>query len=191
MRPAKDMETPQPQVQQPVVQEEKKEQLKQEAHPNLNKGGPGRNTKYQPEFVLKVNEYITKVHNGEMPHEYFPTKEGFALFIGINSPETITRWANKRYKKDDLKIDPKLRGKLVYPDFYGAITRLVNIQKMQIMNDGMYLGKKVNDRMARFILTVNHSMVETTNTDLTTKGKELPIPLLEGISNVPKDNSAH
>lgn len=168
MRPAQDMETPQA-VPQPS------EQQKQEAYPNLNKGGPGRNTKYQPEFVEKVDEYILKVQKGELFHEYFPTKEGFALFIGIDSPETITRWANKRYKKDDEKIDPKLWGKLVYPEFYGAITRLVSIQKIQIMNDGMYLGKKVNDRMAKFILGVNHGMVETTKeeVDHTTKGEKL------------------
>lgn len=176
------MDTPQPQ--------------KQEDHPNLNKGNPGNSgggvTKYQEDLILKVDEYIKQVFSGEsFLHEFFPTIEGFALYIGVDNTDLIPRWANKRYKKDDPKIDPKLRGKLVNPMFHGAITRLKSIQKVKVMNDGMYLGKKVNDRMARFILTVNHSMVETTNTDITTKGKELPVPLLEGVVNVPKDNGSH
>lgn len=147
----------------------------------------GRPTKYDPSFVDEVDKYIERTQNAEKD---FPTVEGFAEYLGVDDT-TICNWADKRYKKNDEKVDPKLRGKLVRPEFFAAIKRLKNVQKRKLMTDGLYGGKDVNATMAIFLLKVNHGMIETTHNDITTKGKELPVPLLGGASNVSKNDGSN
>ena len=63
--------------------------------------------------------------------------------------------------------------KRLHPEFLNAIKRLKTYQKYKLINDGLYGGKKVNTAMAIFLLKVNHGMVETSKTDVTTKGEPI------------------
>lgn len=105
----------------------------------------GRPTKYSPELVAEVENYLKTCgrHNTELP-----TKEGFGLFIDVDD-DTLVEWAK------------------IYPDFSAALKRLERSQKNQLMNDGMYGGKEVNQAMAIFLLKVNHNMIETERRELT------------------------
>lgn len=139
----------------------------------------GRPTKYDPKFVEEVNNYLDSIKNN---HKSLPTIEGFAEYIGVDH-DTVNLWARKKLKDEQGNITKKL----ARPEFYGAIKRIKNLQKQKLIDDGLYGGKDVNSIMAIFLLKVNHGMIETNHTDVTTKNK--PISLLGGVTNVPSDNS--
>jgi hypothetical protein len=98
----------------------------------------GRPTKYAPEVFNKIEEYLQMCGKEQMS---LPTIEGLSLHLGVNT-DTINEWAKK------------------YPDFSATIKKLVMKQKQQLMDDGMYGGKEVNQAMAIFLLKVNHGMHE-------------------------------
>lgn len=168
----------------PQNPEPPKERKRQEGYPNLQVGGPGRNTKYRPEFVQKVEQYIEEIVTGKRGFERLPTLEGLALYLQVDDPDTVVSWANKKLKDENGVVTKKL----ARPEFSGAIRKLKAVQKMQLMNDGIYKGKDVNDRMVRFVLSANFGMAESTKTDVTTKGEKLPTPILAGGTNVQVDN---
>ena len=99
----------------------------------------GRPTKYNPEVFAKIEEYMSMCGRENMA---LPTIEGLAEYIGVIS-ETIKEWTKK------------------YPKFSASIKKLVDRQKNQLMNDGMYGGKEINQAMAIFLLKVNHGMKDT------------------------------
>lgn len=119
----------------------------------------GRPTDYSPDVIKRLDEYLNTCGREQTE---LPTVEGFALFIGVDT-DTINNWADK--KNDD--------GELVHPEFFGAYKKLKDTQKNQLINDGLYGGKEVNQAMAIFLLKVNHSMIETTHTDVTSKGEKV------------------
>lgn len=121
----------------------------------------GRPTKYEPRFIEEVDVYIASKGR---ENTSLPTKEGFALHIGVDD-DTLDNWANK--KDDD--------GKLVNPEFFGALKKLMQTQKVQLIDDGIYGGKEVNSTIVKLLLQNNHGMKE--RTDTTTNDKDIPTPI--------------
>ena len=133
---------------------------KNEKTPEKNKGG--RPTKYRPEFCQKADEYLKTVGKEQM---HLPKIESFALFLDVNK-DTLYEWAKK------------------YPKFSDTLKKIKLRQYIQLVNDGVYGGKKVNATIVKLMLQNNHGMKE--RKDVTTGGK--PIPIMGGTSNgVSKD----
>lgn len=132
----------------------------------------GRPTKYNPVFIRKVDEYIATTGKKQTS---LPTKEGFALFIGVDD-DTLDNWANAKVKNSDGNDT----GEFLNPGFFGALRRLMLCQKVQLVNDGIYGGKEVNATIVKLLLQNNHGMKE--RTDTTTNDKDLPTPILGGIT---------
>ena len=126
----------------------------------------GRPSEYDDKFIEEVDKYIATT--GKEQTE-LPTKQGFALWIGVDD-DTLDNWANK---KDEL-------GKLVHPEFFGALKKLMQKQAVQLINDGIYGGKEVNPTIVKLLLQNNHGMKE--RTDTTTNDKDLPTPIYGGTS---------
>ncbi len=134
----------------------------------------GRPTKYDPSFVAELDKYLTKDNKEK---RCLPTVEGFALYLGVDA-DTINNWAKARVKDEQGNKTKKL----LHPEFCRAIKRLKDFQKDKLINDGLYGGREVNSIMAIFLLKVNHGMVEKSQTDITTQGEKLPVPILGGLA---------
>lgn len=164
------------------------ETIQQNATPDgeTKKDVGGRPTKADTDdrLVEKVDEYLANIDVIRKTHMILPTVEGLARFLKVDA-DTINNWAEKRIK-DEKGQRTKKR---VFPKFFGAVKRLKNLQKELLINDGLYGGRDVNSIMSIFLLKVNHNMIETTNVDHTTKGKEMPVAILGGASSVQSDNS--
>lgn len=102
----------------------------------LAKHPGGRPTKYSPAVINQVGEYLQTCGR---ENTSLPTIEGLAGYIGVDS-DTIGNWSKEN------------------PEFFGALKKLVNKQKQQLIDDGMYGGKEVNAAMAIFLLKANHGM---------------------------------
>lgn len=114
----------------------------------------GRPTKYDPSFVKIAEEYI---QNCSREQTELPTIEGLAGKLGIDD-EQVGIYAKQ------------------YPDFSATVKGLMNKQKTQLMNDGLYGGKDVNATMAIFLLKTNHGMIETER-KLIVGDKDAPIAI--------------
>lgn len=123
------------------------------AHPG------GRPTDYRPEMVQEVEEYLSEAVPQNMK---IPTIEGIALRLGVTR-ETVYEWAKR------------------YPEFSDTIKKQKILQKEYLQEIGIFGGKEINAPIVALLLKVNHDMVETQKTDITSGGK--PIPLLGGLSN--------
>ena len=107
------------------------------------KNAGGRPTKYIPDVVYpKITAYIESCCRERTE---LPTVEGLALALDVRT-DTLYRWAKK------------------YSKFSDTIKKIAEKQKNQLMNDGMYGGKKINQAMAIFLLKVNHGMREDPTT---------------------------
>jgi len=138
----------------------KSQQQKQEAHPNLNKGNfgneGGRPTKYDPKFAdeiieffnvertiryIKAEKIVEKANGtketfyeyGYMPNE-LPTLDKFAFKIGVDR-KTLQRWAEDVFP-DDYEIVEK-RGKLKRPKFCRAYNTAKILQKDFLTDNGL------------------------------------------------------
>lgn len=120
----------------------------------------GRPTKYQESFIQEVDKYL--ITTGKEQTE-LPTLQGYALWIGC-SLDAIADW------------------KKLYPEFSGALEKLMLRQATQLINDGIYGGKEVNSTIVKLLLQNNHGMKE--RVDNTTNDKDLPTPILGGVSKV-------
>lgn len=118
----------------------------------------GRPTKYKKEFVLEIEKYLKTTGRQQMK---LPTIEGFAIFIEV-SKDSLYEW------------------KKLYPDFSYALEKILLRQVVQLINDGIYGGKGVNATIIKLMLQNNHGMKE--RSDQTTNDKELPQPILGGLS---------
>lgn len=106
---------------------------------DIRKQTIGRPTKYDPLAIFpKIEEYIKMCGT---QNQRLPTIEGLALALGVNR-DTLYQW-----DKD-------------YPEFSDTLKRILDLQKVQLMDDGMYGGKEVNAGMAIFLLKANHGMKE-------------------------------
>ena len=127
----------------------------------------GRPTKYDPLFINEVDKYLDECGKNQMK---VPTKQEFAMRIGVDD-DTLDNWANA---KDE-------NGKLINPDFFGALKKLMQSQAVQLINDGIYGGKEVNSTIIKLLLQNNHGMKE--RVDNTTNDKDVPPVLVKFISN--------
>ena len=117
---------------------------------------PGRPTEYNPDFVNKLNEYFKTTGREQTS---LPTVEGFALYLGVHR-DTLYQWAK------------------VHPEFSDTLGEILQVQKQQLIDDGIYGGKEVNSTIVKLLLQNNHGMKE--RVDQTTNDKDLPAPLLGG-----------
>jgi hypothetical protein len=104
----------------------------------------GQPTKYDESIIGKLQEYVKTC--GREATE-LPTIEGFAAYVDVD-PDTIGNWGD------------------AFPEFFGAIKKMKARQKNQLINDGLYGGKEVNQAMAIFLLKANHGMVETSRMEV-------------------------
>lgn len=118
----------------------------------------GRPTKYDPQFVNELDNYLLTTGKEQTS---LPTKQGFALWLGVDD-ETLSEWAK------------------IHPDFSATLRKLMLLQGQQLINDGIYGGKEVNATIVKLLLQNNHGMKE--RVDNTTNDKDLPTPILGGIS---------
>lgn len=125
----------------------------------------GRPSKYDPSFVEEVENYLDKTEK----KIGLPTKQGFALHIGVDD-DTLDNWANQKDKD----------GKLLRPEFFGALKKLMQRQAVQLIDHGIYGGKDVNSTIVKLLLQNNHGMKE--RTDTTTNDKDIPTPIYNGKS---------
>jgi hypothetical protein len=123
----------------------------------------GQPTKYTPVAIDRINDYLKRAIPENME---IPTVEGIALELGINR-DTLYEWAK------------------VHSEFSDTLEKLKMKQKQMLINTGIFGGKEINATIIALLLKVNHDMVETTKTDITSGGK--PIPILGNA--LPKDNS--
>lgn len=107
----------------------------------------GSPTKYKEEYIEEVDKYISSLNDTEVP-----LKEDFAYRLGVDD-DTLDNWANA---KDE-------EGKLKHPEFFGALKRITQKQKIQLINDGIYGGKEVNPTITKLMLMNNHGMREKTD----------------------------
>ena len=101
-----------------------------------------RPTLYSDDVIQKANEYIASC--GREATE-LPTVEGLAEYLGV-ARDTIYEWIKPEHG---------------YTEFSDTIKRIEEKQKNQLINDGLYGGKEVNQSMAIFLLKANHGMIET------------------------------
>lgn len=119
---------------------------------------PGRPSEYQDNFVNELANYLATTGKEQTS---LPTKQGFALWLGVDD-ETLNEWAK------------------IHPEFSATLRKLMLLQGQQLIDDGIYGGKEVNATIVKLLLQNNHGMKE--RTDMTTNDKELPTPILGGIS---------
>jgi hypothetical protein len=129
-----------------------------------NKNPVGAPSKYDNLVIPKLVEYILSCSREQTE---LPTIEGFAEKLDVD-PDTIDNWCKE------------------HEEFFGAIKKLKAKQKNQLINDGLYGGKEVNQAMAIFLLKANHGLKETSVQELT--GKD-GIPLLDSLKDVRNNDS--
>lgn len=128
------------------------------AHPG------GRPSEYTPEVLNTYKEYIAEAIPQNMK---IPSVEGLALKIGTYKT-TLYRWAKAN------------------KEFRYALSELKKKQKEYLTEIGIFGGKEVNASIVALFLRANHGMVETTHTDITSKGRRIyPKP----IADVQEDHS--
>lgn len=119
-----------------------------------NKGG--RPSKYKPEFVQKVYDYVSQCVSDKDNYK-LPTREGLANSFFIDGKqgvtvETIANWG----KRDEA--------------FLSALRFIDQKQKEELINRG--LNNEANSTIAKLILSANHNMRE--KQDVTSGDKPLP-----------------
>lgn len=124
-----------------------------------------RPTKYQEDFINKVDEYLeqcedieTTFHKTmwEKSDSYdrilkvnLPSIEWFALYLNVNK-SSIYEWSNQTNDKWEK----------VYPEFSNALEKISTEQKKRLIEE--WLAGNYNPTIAKLVLSANHGMKETT-----------------------------
>lgn len=141
----------------------------------------GRPTEYTPELIAKAREYLATCEDEEVKvvtgtsqngGEFFkhklnvkiPSKGGLAIALGV-SRETLYAWAKE------------------YPEFSDIMDAMGAKQEAALIGKG--LSGDYNSTIAKVLLT-KHGYRDAVDSDLTSKGKALPI---YGGLSVQTDNS--
>lgn len=106
----------------------------------MSKGG--RPTKYSPDFIAKVDEYLELRKDEQLQNKVkvrLPTRSGFAKFIGV-SQQTLTNWEKEN------------------EEFFGALAKIDAEQQERLIDMG--LSGDYNSTIAKLILSSNHGMAE-------------------------------
>lgn len=111
----------------------------------------GRPTKYSPKTIDEINKYLQDATPENMS---IPTVEGIALRLGVNR-DTIYAWAKK------------------HKEFSDTIKKMKMLQKEALIRTGIFGGKEINQTIVALLLKVNHKMIETSKTDITSNGEKL------------------
>lgn len=126
----------------------------------------GRPTILNEDLLKKAEEYLSSCI-GKLP-----TKEGLALYLHV-SRDTIYAWG---------RGTEGLEAKFSY-----IFDKIMAEQGERLIQGGLY--GKFNPTITKMMLS-KHGYIEQTATDLTTKGKEMPAPILGGLGkNVRPDDS--
>ncbi len=133
----------------------------------------GRPSKYDPSFVEEIDKYLETTGREQTK---LPTIYGFAIWLGVDT-DTLNNWANAKVKD----ADGNNTDELLYPEFFGALKRLKDLQAEQLVNDGIYGGKEVNATIVKLLLQNNHGMKE--RVDQTTNDKDTSPVLVKFIEN--------
>lgn len=115
----------------------------------------GRPTDYSLDVIKRLNQYLLEAVPENMK---IPTVEGIALRLGI-SKNTLYEWAKR------------------HPEFQDALEELKMKQKEALTEIGIFGGKEINATIVSLLLKVNHDMIETTKSDITSGGEKIS-PLL-------------
>jgi len=118
----------------------------------------GRPTEYRPEYCDKVDKYLETATKDNM---HLPKIVSFAIYLGV-AKSSLYVWA-----KD-------------HPKFSDALAKIMEFQEERLEDDGIYGGNQVNATIVKLLLQNNHGMRE--KQDMTTDGKQLPAPILGGIT---------
>lgn len=130
-----------------------------------NKGG--RPTKYRPEFIDKVDDFLQECRDehydyvksegmkgGRVTEQKIivrlPTIERFAKYLGV-AVSSLNLWA------------------IEYPLFSVALGKIIEEQRLRLLDKG--LSGDYNPTIAKLILSSNHGMAE--RKDITSKDQEL------------------
>lgn len=132
----------------------------------ITKHPGGRPTLYTEDTINKIEEYLTTTGRKQTA---LPTIEGLAEYLGITS-ETIRQWSKEK------------------PEFSLTLKKLIDRQKKQLMDDGLYGGKEVNAAMAIFLLKANHGMSDGSTVNIS---GEKVIAILGGASNGLSSNDSN
>jgi hypothetical protein len=127
-----------------------------------------RPTEYDPKYCEEIDKYLAQAVPENMD---IPTVEGFALRMGITK-KTLYNWSKQNKK------------------FLHALGRLKMQQKVHLIRTGIFGGKEINQTIVSLLLKVNHKMIETSKTDITSGGKPLQKPILDGLHNNHSDSEA-
>lgn len=118
----------------------------------------GRPTKLTEELFAAAREYLDR--EGSYGDPRLPSIEGLALHLGVHR-DTLHTWDKEDGRFSDILEELRQR------------------QAKKLIDKG--LNNLYNSTISKLILS-KHGYVEKQETDLTTKGKELPSPILGGMS---------
>jgi len=125
----------------------------------------GRNKLLNDEIRKEAEKYLRDTENMSA-NTLLPTIDGLALYIKIHR-DTVYQW-----EKED-------------PDWADFLDELRATQAEKLIQNGL-MGR-YNAPMSKMLLS-KHGYVEQSSVDHTTKGKQLPTPILGGMSVLPTDN---
>jgi hypothetical protein len=109
----------------------------------MTKHPGGRPSKYDPSFVQKVDEYLTKCKDKKIGMRglevKLPKREGFAIFLRVTR-QTLDNWSKE------------------HPEFFDALSKIDLEQKERLINSG--LSGAYNPTIAKLVLSANHGMAD-------------------------------
>jgi hypothetical protein len=136
-----------------------------------------RPTKLTKALIAKAKKY-NYVDDGDA----IPTVEGFALYLGINR-DTVYSWRELPQAKGDalqVALAEFLEKQKLHQEFSDIVNDLLASQSRLLIHNGLV--GNFNANITKLILSGKHGYVEQTKQDLTTNGKDLPTPILGGVS---------
>ncbi|MFH1792675.1 MAG: terminase small subunit [Patescibacteria group bacterium] len=125
---------------------------KKQKHPG------GRPSLYKQEYIDMAEKYIQTCERDDM---HLPKIESLTLLIGVNR-DTLYEWKKK------------------HKEFSDTLEKIMTLQKIRLIDDGIYGGKRVNCTIVKLLLENNHGMREKSSKDLPLGGEPIPlIPLFK------------